>query len=83
MKSWKFRVKIISRSKQLMKKQLLKIVKPMIHEWCVIQLGNKHGPQMKDTKSQLVKNTLDTLDNKNSSSDTISTSDSSVVASNI
>jgi hypothetical protein len=66
-----------------MKKQLLKIVKPMFHEWCVIQLGNKHGPQMNDTKSQLVKNTLDTLDNKNSSSDTVSTSDSSVVASNI
>ena len=32
MKSWNLHVKVISRSKQLMKKQLLKIVKPMFHE---------------------------------------------------
>ncbi len=45
-----------------------------------------HTKKGKVTRSQLVKNTLDTSDNKckeNRSSDTVSTSDSSVVASNI
>ncbi len=38
---------------------------------------------MEDQKSQLVKNTLDNKCKENSSSDTVSTSDSSVVVSNI